>query len=429
MALLGCPRSDHDKAAPPRLLRNRWLQLAAGIVAMVAVSNLQYGWTLFVGPIKNRHPDWEAAAIQLAFTVFVVMETWLVPLEVYLADRRGPRLVVMVGGFLAALSWTVNSLAGTIWVLYLGNALGGMGAGMVYGTAMGSALKWFPDRRGLAAGLTAAAWGAGSALTVRPVQQAIAAFGYEGAFLGFGLVQGGVVLLVAQLLRAPRNDELSRLPACAVAIRSSRDYTPGQMLRTPAFWLMYAMMVMVTMGGLMAMAQISLMAKDYGVSEVTYYVFGASVTALTLALELDRLMGGVTRPIFGWISDHIGREKTMLIAFSMEGLAILLWIELAHDPLWFLLLSGLTFFAWGEVFSLFPALVGDLFGRRFACTNYGLLYTAKGMAALLVPLGNLVHQATGSWRLVFALAVVFDLTAALLAWFVLRPLRARAQLS
>lgn len=420
------PASAEDGSpSPPSLLMNRWLQLGAGIVAMIAVSNLQYGWTLFVNPIKARHPDWEAAAIQFAFTIFVFMETWLVPIEVYLADRRGPMFVVLLGGILATVSWTVNSMADTIWGLYLGNAIGGVGAGMVYGTSIGSALKWFPDRRGLAAGLTAAAWGAGSALTVRPMQYVIEHFGYEQTFLWFGLGQGVVVFLMALLMRAPRPHHLSEAASRVIVVHSGRDCTPVEVLRTPIFWLLYVMMTMVASGGLMATAQISLMASDFGVAKVTYYFFGMSMTALTLAMELDRVMGGITRPIFGWISDRIGREKTMFFAFSMEGLAVLLWIKFAHDPLWFILLSGLTFFAWGEVFSLFPAMVGDLFGRKYASTNYGMMYTAKGMASLLVPLGNLVKEATGSWHVVFTVAVVFDITCGLLAWFVLRPMRAR----
>lgn len=405
----------------PTYPRTRWLQLAAGIVAMVAVSNLQFGWTLFVEPLHERF-GWHKASIQLAFNVFVFAETWLVPCEVYLADRYGPRLIVLFGGLLAGLSWAVNAAATELWVLYLGSAIGGLGAGMVYGTSIGSALKWFPDRRGLAAGLTAMAWGAGSALTVYPMLATIDTHGYQAAFLWFGIGQGIVAMLAALFLRLPR---WTAAPGAVAA--SGRDFTPLETVRTPLFWLMYVMFVMVGTGGLMVTAQIALMASDFGVADAPIRIFGLTLTALTLAMTLDRILNGVTRPLFGALSDRIGRETTMLLAFGLEGFAIFALIQFAHVPELFVILTGLAFFAWGEAFSLFPALVGDLFGRKYASTNYGLMYTAKGVAALLVPLGNFLHHATGSWAPVFYTAMAFDWTAALLAWFVLRPLRVKWQ--
>lgn len=401
----------------------RWLQLAAGIIAMVAVSNLQYGWTLFVGPIRERF-GWEPADIQFAFSIFVAMETWLVPFEVYLADRWGSRPVVLLGGALAGVAWIINAYADQLVLFYLGNALAGAGAGMVYGTAIGSALKWFPDRRGLAAGLTAMAWGAGSALTVWPMQETIEHFGYQAAFLWFGVGQALVVMTVALWLRTPHLDEIPEASHPTVA-HSTRNYTPMQALRAPCFWVMYVMFVMVGTGGLLVIAQIAPMAKSFGVADKPVYVFGLTMTALTLAMSLDRILNGITRPFFGAISDRIGREKTMLIAFGLEGFAIFALIELAHVPELFVILTGLTFFAWGEAYSLFPALTGDLFGRKYASTNYGLLYTAKGMASLLVPIGSLLYTWTGSWAPIFYVAIVFDWTAALLGWFVLRPMRQR----
>ncbi len=149
------------------------------------------------------------------------------------------------------------------------------------------------------------------------------------------------------------------------------------------------------------------------------------MAALPFALSLDRILNGLTRPFFGWVSDHIGRENTMFVAFGLEGLGILLLINFAHVPVLFVVFSGLVFFAWGEIYSLFPAMCGDLFGQKFATTNYGLLYTAKGTASLLVPLGNVLQAATGSWMPIFIVAIVFDWLGALLAFFVLKPLRIR----
>src|SRR5437867_832575 len=403
------------------MLRNRWLQLIVGIVGMVAIANLQYGWTLFVRPIDN-HFHWGKVAIQVAFSLFVLAETWLVPLEAYFVDRYGPRVIVAVGGILVGLAWIINSDADSLTMLYAGGIIGGIGAGIVYGTASGAALKWFPDRRGLAAGLTAAGFGAGSALTIIPIANQIKASGYESAFLTWGILQGAVVLVCALLMRAPQKEDLAEITV-AIDSQTTRDFTPAQMLKTPAFYLLYVMMTMLAMGGLMATAQLGPIAKDFKVADTSVSLFGLTMAALPFALSLDRILNGVTRPFFGWVSDHIGRENTMFIAFGLEGFAIFLLITFAHIPVLFVIFSGLTFFGWGEIYSLFPATCGDLFGKKFATTNYGLLYTAKGTASLLVPIGSLIAGRTGNWYPIFILAIAFDWIGALLALFVLKPLR------
>lgn len=405
------------------LLHHRWVQLLAGILGMVAVTNLQYGWTLFVQPLCDRF-EWKQTDVQIAFTLFVLAETWLVPLEAYLADRFGPRRLVIAGAFLAGGGWVINAHATELRHIYIGNVVAGTGAGIVYGVSIGNALKWFPDRRGLAAGLTSAAFGAGSALTVMPLTATIRDYGYDQAFLWFGLAQGLVVLLTALIMRSPSARDVP--PAPARVVQSRHDYSPIEMIHTPAFWLLYLMMTMVSMGGMMVTPQLAPIAKSYQVSDVTMLHFlGVTYTALALAMMLDRVLNGLTRPFFGFISDYVGRELTMFLAFTLEGFAILLLINFAHNPLLFVLLTGLTYFAWGEVYSLFPALVGDMFGRKFASANYGLMYTAKGMATLLVPVGSWLHERTGSWVPIFALAIAFDWITACLALFVLKPLRAR----
>jgi OFA family oxalate/formate antiporter-like MFS transporter len=415
--------ASQSVARGPAPSSTRWAQLTVGIIGMVAIANLQYGWTLFVNPIDSKF-HWGKAAIQVAFTLFVLAETWLVPFEGYLVDRFGPRLLVAVGGLLVGAAWWINAGADSLAMLYAGGLLGGVGAGIVYGTSVGNALKWFPDHRGLATGLTAAAFGAGSALTIVPIATMISTRGYERAFVSFGIGQGLVVLLCALFLRAPRTGEVPDLAERGVQ-QSSRDFTPLEMLRSPMFWLLYVMMTMLAMGGLMATAQLGPIATDFKVAKIPVSMFGLTMAALPFALSLDRVLNGVTRPFFGWVSDHIGRENTMFIAFGLEGLAILLLVNFAHVPILFVVLSGLVFFAWGEIYSLFPAMSGDLFGRKFATTNYGLLYTAKGTASLLVPLGNVLKATTGSWMPIFILAIAFDWLGALLALFVLKPLRVR----
>jgi MFS transporter, OFA family, oxalate/formate antiporter len=407
----------------PSIVRNRWVQLIVGILGMVAIANLQYGWTLFVGPIDQKF-GWGRPAIQVAFTLFVLAETWLVPLEAYFVDRYGPRLIVAVGGILVGLSWIINSRADTLTKLYAGGIIGGVGAGIVYGTASGAALKWFPDRRGIAAGLTAAGFGAGSALTIIPIANQINTHGFQSAFFTWGILQGTVVLVCAFLMRAPQKEDLAGVPV-PEASQTTEDFTPMQMLKTPAFYLLYIMMTMLAVGGLMATAQLGPIAKDFKVADIPVSLFGLTMAALPFALSLDRVLNGITRPFFGWVSDRIGRENTMFIAFGLEGFAIFLLISFAHIPLLFVIFSGLTFFGWGEIYSLFPATCGDLFGRKFATTNYGLLYTAKGTAALLVPIGSLIAGSTGNWYPIFMLAIALDWIGALLALFVLKPLRKR----
>jgi len=401
----------------------RWGQLACGIVCMVMIANLQYGWTLFVTPIDQKY-QWGRAAIQVAFTIFVVTETWLVPVEGYLIDKFGPRLMVCGSGALVAIAWVLNAFASSLTLLYVAAAIGGIGAGVIYGASVGNALKWFPDRRGLAAGLTAAGFGAGSALTVVPIANMIASSGYEAAFLWFGIGQGVVVMLVALLLRAPGPGEVAA-PAAPFVQQSRREYRPAEVLATPAFWLMYAMFVMVATGGLMATAQLAPIAKDFKIDSVPVSLLGLTLPALTFALSIDRVLNGLTRPFFGWVSDHVGRENTMFVAFLAEGIGIYALLQFAHDPVWFVILSGLVFFAWGEIYSLFPATCTDLYGRQFATTNYGMLYTAKGTAALLVPLANVLMSATGSWTACFLVAAALNIVAAVLAIAVLKPMRIR----
>ena len=342
----------------------RWGQLIFGIICMVMIANLQYGWTLFVNPIDQKY-HWGRAAIQVAFTIFVLTETWLVPIEGYLIDKFGPRVMIAGSGVLVAIAWAINSIADSLFLLYVGAAIGGIGAGVIYGGSVGNALKWFPDRRGLAAGLTAAGFGAGSALTVIPIANMIQSSGYQSAFLWFGLGQGIVVVLVALFLRAPKPGEVNAPAAPAVA-QTKRDYGPAEVLRTPVFWVMYVMFVMVGAGGLMATAQLAPIAKDFNVGGIPVSILGITLPALTFALSIDRVLNGFCRPFFGWVSDNIGRENTMFIAFLAEGIGIWLLYLNASDPLLFVLLSGVVFFAWGEIYSLFPATCTDIYGRTFA---------------------------------------------------------------
>src|ERR1700693_1941427 len=331
----------------------RWGQLIFGILCMVMIANLQYGWTLFVNPIDQKF-HWGRAAIQVAFTIFVLTETWLVPFEGYLIDKFGPRVMISGSGVLIAVAWVVNSMADSLFLLYLGAAIGGIGAGVIYGASVGNALNGFPDRRGLAAGLTAAGFGAGSAMTVVPIANMIASSGYEAAFLWFGLGQGVIVVLVGLLLRAPQSGEVPA-PAAPAVQQTRRDYAWKEVLGSPPFWVMYAMFVMVGAGGLMATAQLGPIARDFKIDAIPVSILGLTLPALQFALSIDRVLNGLTRPFFGWVSDHIGRENTMFIAFGIESIGIVLLGIYGRDPVLFVILTGLVFFAWGEIYSLFPS--------------------------------------------------------------------------
>ena len=414
-------------AAAPAAPVRRWVQLVIGIVCMSMIANLQYGWTLFVNPIQDRF-HWSRADIQIAFTIFVLTETWLVPIEGYLVDRFGPRPVTLVGGLLVGISWVLNAYAESLTTLYVSAAIGGTGAGAVYGTCVGNALKWFPDRRGLAAGLTAMGFGAGSAMTVIPIAAMIKAQGYEATFLKFGIAQGVVVFVLALFLATPKSGYAVPTTKQMARWAARRDYTPAQMLTTPVFWVMYLMFVMMAAGGLMATAQLAPIAKDFKIADVPVSLIGITLPALTFALSIDRVLNGVTRPFFGWVSDRIGRENTMFIAFALEGVGILMLSQFGQDPVAFVILTGMVFFAWGEIYSLFPATCGDTYGSRYAAANAGLLYTAKGTASLLVPLTSVI-AATGGWSAVFIAASVMNLLAAFLALAVLKPMRRRLQVA
>lgn len=398
----------------------RWWQLILGILCMALIANLQYGWTLFVNPIDAKN-HWGRTAIQLSFTIFVVVETWLVPIEGWLVDKFGPRPVVAGGAILAGLGWVINSYAGSLPMLYFGAVICGIGAGCVYGTCVGNALKWFPDRRGLAAGLTAAGFGAGAALTVIPIASMIESAGYESTFFTFGIGQGIAMFVLALFMVKPVLPK--NIVVSSRLVMTKVDYTSAQMVRTPVFWLTYLLFVAVASGGLMATAQLGPMAKDYGLSTLPVSFFGmATLPLLTMTLAVDNLCNGFTRPLCGFISDRLGRENTMAIVFVSEGVALLGLMKFGHDPYAFMTFAALIFLCWGEIFSIFPALVADTFGVKNAAANAGTMYTAKGTAALLVPLASAMST-NGNWDTVLMFAAGIAIIAGLSAKLILAPMR------
>ena len=402
------------------------MQLIAGIVCMVMIANLQYGWTYFVDPINARF-HWGRTDIQIAFTIFVATETWLVPIEGWFVDRFGPRIVVMLGGIVVAIAWTMNAYATTLPMLYVAAAVSGVGAGAVYGTCVGNALKWFGDRRGLAAGLTAAGFGAGAAATVVPIVSVIRTYGYDKAFLWFGLGQGLVILVLSQFLKAPRPGEAPKV--AAQGSQALREFRPMEMLGTPLFWILYVMFVLVAASGLVVTAQVAPIARDYKIANLPVNFLFIGSTVLVMAGIVDNILNGLARPTFGWVSDHIGRENTMAIVFTFGACAYWALGTIGNTPWMFIATAGLVYFTWGEIYSLFPAICTDTYGTQYATTNAGLLYTAKGAASFLVPAASWLQSQTGSWHAVFVVAAVANVLVAATALLVVKPMRASAQRS
>ena len=403
-------------SAPSPSSPQRWLQLLLGLIVMMAISSPQYVWTLFTGPF-GKATGTDLAGVQITFSILVILQTWAAPGQGWLIDRFGPRLLVALGAALSGLGWVLASGVTTLTMLYLTYGLFcGIGTGFVYIGTIGLMVRWFPDRRGFAVGVVAAGYGFGALATTFPIDTMIKAEGFRHTLLVFGLILGAIGFVAGLLLREPLSDE----------VRSSRELhagaTPGAMLRSPIFWLMFLMMTMMSTGGLMVVSNFKSFAVDFGHSNAL--VFGAA--AVPLALSIDRVCNGLTRPFFGWLSDRIGREETMALAFTLEAAAIAILIGLRHDPVAFVLMSGVVFFGWGEIFSLFPSTLTDAFGEKHATTNYGFLYMAQGIGSVLGgPLAAMLKGEVGSWVPVFAIVVALDLATAALAFFVLRPMRAR----
>jgi OFA family oxalate/formate antiporter-like MFS transporter len=391
----------------------RWVQLALGVICMMSISSTQYVWTLFTKPL-GAALGVKLAELQVTFSILIVIQTFFSPFQGFLVERFGPRLLLSAGAILTGASWVLAAHVDTVTMLYVTyGGLGGIGTGIIYVGVVGLMVKWFPDKRGFACGMAAAGYGMGALITTFPISDSLAANGYQDTLQMFGLGLGVVGLLAAQGVKRPAADP---------GETASVGHPPSHMLKTPVFWLLFLMMTMMSTSGLMVISQMASFAKDFGVTTAT--VFGTA--ALPLALSIDRVTNGLTRPFFGWVSDRLGRENTMALAFGGEAIAMALWFTTRDDPLLFVLLSGVVFFGWGEIFSLFPSTLTDTFGEKHGTTNYGFLYMAQGVGSIFGgPLAALLHEATGNWTPVFALVIACDLLTSVLAYVALKPLRRR----
>jgi MFS transporter, OFA family, oxalate/formate antiporter len=400
---------------------NRWFQLVLGLIAMMAISSPQYVWTLFTAPL-NQKLGTTLAELQWTFSLLIILQTWCSPLQAYLVDRFGPRLLISVGALMAGGGWVLSGYVDNVWALYVTyGVISGFGTGIIYVGIIGLMVRWFPDRRGLATGIAAAGYGFGAIFTSFPIDSMIKSDGYAHTLVVWGIIQGAIGIVAAQGLRSPPDDwQPEGFAPATTTTQSKRSYTPAEMLQSPTFWLLFLMMSMMSTSGLMVVSNVGPFAREYDVADAL--VLG--MAALPLSLTLSRLTNGLTRPFFGWVSDHIGRETTMALAFSLECAAILLLFAVIDRPALFVVLTGLVFFGWGEIFSLFPSTLTDTFGPKYAATNYGFLYIAQGVGSILGgPAAALVKQTTGSWTAVFVIVAALDALTALLAVTALRRLR------
>jgi MFS transporter, OFA family, oxalate/formate antiporter len=395
-------------------INNRWFQLAASLIAMIMIANLQYAWTLFVTPLQ-KGTGWTLTEIQLAFTLFIFFQTWVQPIDGFLIDRLGPRGFITVAGLLCGLGWAGMGYATTLPMLYVLYCVAGTGAAFVYSGSIGSALKWFKERRGLAAGIMAAGFGGGTALFIPVITWMLRTQGYQKTFLATGIFQGLIIAVVAQFLRHPPTASSADAGKAATAQIGRKQFTTLEVLSTPQFYMMYAMFVLMATGGLLVTANAGPIARTWGLS----------AGALTLATTLSPLANGASRIFWGWASDRIGRETAMIVAFVLQ--AICLWLVVlvgSASAAMFATTLVLVYFTWGEIYSLFPSTVGDYFGTKHATSNYAVLYTAKGVATLIGSwgLGAVLYERTGSWATGFYISAVMALVAAAMA-VGLRPRR------
>jgi len=419
---------ENSAVAPAPEGKNRWIQLIAGIVVMVVLSNYQYAFTLFTPGMREQFPGTPYSNIALIFSIFVLFETWPVPVAGVLIDTFGIRRLMIAGSILVSLGWIVAGTAATsvaqLYLLY--GVITGLGTGIIYLAIVANAIKWFPDRRGLAAGLTAAGFGGGSALTPIPISLTIHAIGWGHAMAIWGAIQGLVIFALALVVSfPPQGWAPSEWDATAVksVVQTKVDYSWRQTLRMPEFYLLYFIHFLISLGGLMTLGNLSEIARSLQVEKAT--VLGVSIVAF--AATANGIANTASRIVWGSTSDRVGRENTMTIVFLLEAVSIFFVTQITGNPILFVIIFPIVFLGYGQINTLLSATTGDLFGTRNVSANFGMIYTGKGAAAMFSGWGAaaIASAFAGSFAAPYYIAAVCDVFAAALAFFALKPIARR----
>lgn len=425
-------QKDLAKQAYGSIAGNRWVQLVFGVLAMMVISNYQYAFTLFTPGMRQTFTGVPYAKIAAIFSAFILFETWLSPISGYFVDRLGIRKLMTIGAVLIGLGWLLGgTVAHSVVQLYLYyGVIAGMGSGVIYISCVANAVKWFPDRRGLAAGLTAAGFGGGAVFTIMPIASSIQRMGWAPTMAVWGVAQGIVALVAAMVLRHPPAGWLpvgwdpTKKKAKSGVVQSKINLTWSQTLTRPEFYLLYVMFLFAMMGGLIATANLTQIARSLNVN--TAKLLGLAIIPLTATMT--SACNALSRVIWGTVSDWLGRENTMFLTFAAEAVLVYMVTRIAGSPVAFVVVFSLIFLFWGEVYSLFSAATGDVFGPKHATGNYGMMYTAKGLASILAGFGAaaLAAHFAGSFTVPFYASSILCVVAAFFALFVLKPMvRAR----
>jgi MFS transporter, OFA family, oxalate/formate antiporter len=394
---------------------NRWVRLWSAFVGMVMIGNLQYAWTLFAQPMVKAHAQqhWQLSDVQWGFGLFIAAGTWTMPFVATFIDKTGPRILMALSGLFCAVGWGSLGHVGSLTSFYLLYGMAGIGVACVYACGVAMAVKWFPDRRGMASGIITAGYGMGAAAFNPLFNHLIHTIGYADTFLWTGISHGALILLSGLVLvNPPANFKFAAAPAKPKVRSQNIDFNYTEMLRTPQFYFLFIAMLSIGIGGLMVTAQLKPVATNFKIGEA----------ALTVALVLTPLANGSSRLLWGWVSDYLGREWTMFTAFLLQAIVLVAATTLGRTgDVMFVVVMVLVFLTWGELYVLFPAVLADLYGTKNSALNYSFLYSAKGFASLLGSgIAATMFEKTHTWNYVFFGSAALALVSALMALYVRR---------
>ena len=394
---------------------SRWVRLWSAFVGMIMIGNLQYAWTLFAEPMVKAHAaqGWSLSEVQWGFGLFIAAGTWAMPFFASYIDKIGPRFFMIASGLLCAIGWGALGYVPNLLSFYVLFCIAGIGVACVYACGVSTAVKWFPDKRGIASGIITAGYGGGAFLFNPMFDYLIQTIGYSDTFIWTGITHGALIALSGLVMvNPPATYKVAAAAAKPNVRRHDLQFTYSEMLRTPQFYFLFVAMLSVAIGGLMVTASVKPVATNFGIGHA----------ALTVALILYPLANALSRILWGSVSDYLGRERTMFVAFLLQAIFLLALTTLGRqgDAIWVALVA-LVFLTWGELYVLFPAVLADLYGSKNSAGNYAFLYSAKGFASLVgAGLATNLFEMTGTWDYAFFASAALALLAAFMALYVRR---------